>query len=332
MTAETETRAPGVFGMFGQELQAKKGGGKGLQKVHKDTPATAPASVLPITPAAPSPTPSVKVTADQDEDIVYRVNPEDVTPWKYANRPLNEFGALSEITESIRAYGQEIPALLRPIPGVKGKYELIYGRRRWTACLDLGVPLKAFIRAMDDQEAYKRMYIENEDREDITPWAKAISWKQAIDGGVYKNESALAAHLNIHRATLSNIMAFNRIASEIVEALGEEIKDVSIQSAKALAQLSTKEEIETAVALAERIKAGALNSDKITKAVRSALSTSEPGAETDTRSRVVTDPKGVKLFSVRVTGRGAVELSFTSEATKRYTQDELIEKIKGVFN
>ncbi|WP_181880463.1 ParB/RepB/Spo0J family partition protein [Ectopseudomonas mendocina] len=316
--------------MFAQDIkQGQPVKGKGLHKVHKDTPATVPASVLPITP---SPTPQVKVTADKDDDIIYRVNPEDVTPWKFADRPDDEFGDMTELTESIKTYGQEVPALLRPLSGQKGKYELIYGRRRWTACLDLGQPLKAFIRAMDDQEAFKRMYIENEKRNNLSSWAKAQSWKNAIEGGIYKNDSALAAHLGIHRATLSNIMAYNRIAPEIVKAMGTDIKSVSIQSAKALAQLNTKEEIETAVALAEKIKVGTLNSDKITKAVKSALTVGEPGAESDTRSRVVTDPKGIKLFSVRVTGRGAVELSFTSEATKRYTQDELIDKIKGVFN
>lgn len=66
MIGNDEERAPGVFGMFAQEIQQGQPpkGGKGLQKVHRDLPATAPVSV--ITPPSPTvkPKPAQKVEAD----------------------------------------------------------------------------------------------------------------------------------------------------------------------------------------------------------------------------------------------------------------------------
>lgn len=331
MIAGDEERAPGVFGMFAQEIQQGQAPkGKGLQKVHREAPAAAPVSV--ISPPSPSakPKPAQKIEADAADDTIYYVNPEDVTPWELADRPEDEFGDMNELTESIRAYGQEIPALLRPIAGSVGKYELIYGRRRWTACLDLGTKLKAFIRAMDDEEAFKRMYIENAKRNDLSAWAKAMSWQRAIDKGIYKTETALAAKLGIHRGTVNNIMAFTRIPKEVVQAIGKNMKSIGIHTAKALSQLETPEEIAVAVELAEKIGAGAIVAENVTKAIKARVSSTgeEPQEQ---KSRTITDDKGAKLFTVRTTGRGVTEFTFTSEAIKRASLDDLILKVKGIF-
>lgn len=257
-----DQRAPGAMGLMAlslaeQRQKAREGARPNLNRMFDDEPeGSTPALVV----SAPEPKPALvqekKPAASKESDtLLYWISPEDITPWELADRPDDEFGDMSELTESIRAYGQEVPALLRPIAGKKGKYELIYGRRRWTACLDLGIPVKAFIRAMDDEEAFKRMYIENAKRNDLSPWAKAQSWQRAIDKGIYKNESALAAKLGIHRGTVNNIMAFNRIPKEIVVAIGTNMKSVGIHTAKALSQLDNPEEITAAVEIADKIGA-----------------------------------------------------------------------------
>lgn len=329
MIGNEEERAPGVFGIFAQEIQQGQPpkGGKGLQKVHRDLPATAPVSV--ITP--PSPTvkqkPAQKVEADASDDTVYLLDPNDIEPWAFADRPEHEFGDLTSLTEKIRVHGQEVPALVRP-GKVKGKYELIYGRRRWTVCKDLGIKLKAFVRSIDDQEAHARMVIENE-RDPVSTWAKAMNYKKVIEAGVYPSESALAAKLGIHRASLSNIMAYNRIPEPVVEALGPQcMSGMGIHTAKAiLAASKSPEDVEVLVSNANKIVSGSLTGDNILKLVNKAKE-SKPR-----ETKIVTDDSGRKLFSLRTTGRGMTEVMFYQEAVKQFGGDEaFVSKIKGLFS
>lgn len=323
-------RAPGAMGMMAASLAEHRKGGPlpkaQLERVFDDPlpePAKAPVSVVP-TPAPTPKAPSVK--ADKSDDIVYYLDPNDVEPWFLADRRPGEFGDLSRMTESIRINGQEVPALVRP-GKTKGKYELIYGRRRWTVCKDLEIKLKTFIRAVSDQEAFEKMVLENLDREDVSNWTRALSFKAAIEAGVYPSESALAAKNNFHRATMSNIMSLTRIPEAVVEAIGEDgMQKMSIGSAKAiLAACKSEAGMEKVISLASKIAEGTLSGESITKTV-------ERSTKPDTReTKIVTTPDGKKLFSCRVTGRGMTELMFYPEALRDIPQEELLNKIKGLF-
>lgn len=337
-------RAPGAMGMMAASLAEQRNNAlaKGRAQLEKvfdddedDEPAPAPASVVSIesTPApspapvaAPTPAPVTQIKAGKSDDHIYLIDPNDVEPWELADRPDDEFGDLEGLTESIRAHGQETPALLRPIANRKGKYQLIYGRRRWTVCKDLGIKLKAFVRALDDKSAYQKMHLENADRQDLSAWAKACSYKKALDKGLYPSESALAAHLGIHRASLSNIMALNRIPSQVIEAIGPGMAKIGVQAAKAIINVCKDPlNVERVVSMADKIGSGTMGPESIISAVQKVQRSNER------ETRVITDEAGKKLFSCRVTGRGMTEVMFYPEALKRHTEEELINKIKGLF-
>ncbi len=50
---------------------------------------------------------------------------------------------LDELIESIRASGQQLPAMLRYRKGAGPRYVVVYGRRRIAACRALGIKVKA---------------------------------------------------------------------------------------------------------------------------------------------------------------------------------------------
>lgn len=54
------------------------------------------------------------------------------------------------LMDSLREYGQQVPVLVRPHPDGDGRYQIVYGRRRVLALRDLGVPVMALVRDLDD--------------------------------------------------------------------------------------------------------------------------------------------------------------------------------------
>lgn len=337
-------RAPGVMGLYAQTLaqQKQKGLAQGkarLEKVFDDEPeqeTPAPASVVskpePQAPKQPEPAAEVKVDASEpsttsrkrSSDAVHTLDPSRITPWELADRPVEEFGDLESLTESIRLHGQEVPILVRPT-SKRGEYELIYGRRRWTVCRDLGIKVKAFVREVDDKTAYELMCIENSDRSELSSWARALSYKKAIDKGLYPTESALAAHLGLSRSTMSNIMVYNRIPSDIATAIGPMTK-VSIQTAKAvLAASQEPDNIPALLDAATRIRDGDLCGDKVLSYIGRTKRSAGDGL------KVATDGEGRKLFSYRATGRGGYEIHFTKEAAKRKEIDDIVSHLSELL-
>lgn len=329
----TKPHAPGVMGIMAaslaeQRAKATQDTQGRLERVFDDDdfePATASASVVSIV-EEPSPSKPRTRGLERSTDVVVLLDADIVDPWKYADRPEDEFGDLEELTESIRAHGQETPALVRP-SAVKGRYELIYGRRRWTVCKDLGLKLKVVIKDLDDQAAFQKMYLENSSRKDLSPWARANSYKKALEAKLYASESALAAHLGIHRGSLGNIMCLTRLPSEVVEAIGPQgMSKMGVQTAKAILSLTKDpENLPKIVEMADKIATGTVGADTIAKAVAKAVT---PRSR-DTK--VVSDDSGRKLFSMRQTGRGMTEVMFYPEALRRYSEEELVNKIKGLF-
>ena len=59
---------------------------------------------------------------------------------------------LAGLVESIDGSGQQVPILVRPNPGVLGRFQIAYGRRRTSAALILGRPVRAVVRSLSDDE------------------------------------------------------------------------------------------------------------------------------------------------------------------------------------
>lgn len=92
-----------------------------------------------------------------------------------------------ELVDSIREKGVIEPIIIRAVTGKKKKYEVVAGERRFKAsCLLSGEEsirseIPAIIRKLTDDEAFDFMIIENLQREDLTPFEEAQSFKQYFE-------------------------------------------------------------------------------------------------------------------------------------------------------
>jgi ParB/RepB/Spo0J family partition protein len=99
----------------------------------------------------------------------------------------------TDIMESIRVHGVLQPILVR-VSGAKGcsfkqpgKLEIVAGERRYHCAVKAGrASIPAVIRELSDVQALELQYIENDQREDLDPMAKAAALKRVWDA--YKSE------------------------------------------------------------------------------------------------------------------------------------------------
>lgn len=305
----TFTPAP-LVREFDDELEAESES----KPAEEAKPAQKPAAKADAKVAQP------KKAANHDHDVIVELDPNVIDEWEMVDRPTDEFGDLSELTKSIAQHDQSIPILVRPKKN--GRYELIYGRRRWTICKDLDRKVKAFVRDLNDRDAYQQMVIENQHREDISSWARALSYKKALDTGIYSSQSALAAHLGIDRSVLNNILVYTKIPDNIVEAVGSFSK-VGIHAVRALLTLcEDKENIDHIIGLADRIASGELGAKTLPRAVER-LRDSAPRNPTTS----VADEHGAKVFSMRRTDRGVLQVTFAKDAIRHFSDEELQQRL-----
>lgn len=81
---------------------------------------------------------------------------------------------VADLAESIRAHGQQVPIMVRPIAERPGYYRIVYGRRRLRALSRLGVPAKALVRSLNDEQAILAQGQENSQRLDPSFIEKAL--------------------------------------------------------------------------------------------------------------------------------------------------------------
>jgi ParB-like chromosome segregation protein Spo0J len=93
----------------------------------------------------------------------------------YQARRVFPAAAMAALTESIRRNGLLQPVVVRPRPG--GRFELIAGERRWRVAQLLGWErIATVVRDVDDLTAHLLGQIENDAREDVSAWERALGY------------------------------------------------------------------------------------------------------------------------------------------------------------
>lgn len=127
--------------------------------------------------------------------------------------------AHGELLASIRDYGQQVPVLVRPHPVAEGRYQIVYGRRRLMALRELGQPVKALVRDLDDREAVLAQGQENSARRDLTFIEKANFARQLRDAGY--DRKVVCDALNTDKTLISRMLSVaDRVPAEVIETIG----------------------------------------------------------------------------------------------------------------
>ena len=126
---------------------------------------------------------------------------------------------VADLTESIRVHGQQVPIMVRPIAERPGHYRVVYGRRRLRALRMLGIPAKALVRSLNDEQAILAQGQENSQRLDPSFVEKAL-FAAELTGAGYDQPVILDA-LAVDKPMLSRMTKVARaIPAPVIEAIG----------------------------------------------------------------------------------------------------------------
>lgn len=125
----------------------------------------------------------------------------------------------SELMRSIAEYGQQVPVLVRPHPTAEGRFQIVYGRRRVLAMRDLGQPVKALVRDLDDQQLVIAQGQENTARRDLSFIEKVNFARQMEEAGY--SRKVICDALSIDKTLISRMLSVaGRIPVGVISAIG----------------------------------------------------------------------------------------------------------------
>ena len=126
---------------------------------------------------------------------------------------------LAGLVESIDGSGQQVPILVRPNPGVLGRFQIAYGRRRTSAALILGRPVRAVVRSLSDDELVVAQGKENLERRDLSYIERAF-FALRLERHGFRRETIMSA-MGIGKGDLSTLIAVARtVPEDVVQAIG----------------------------------------------------------------------------------------------------------------
>jgi ParB family transcriptional regulator, chromosome partitioning protein len=224
-------------------------------------------------------------------------------------------GDVAALAESIKAHGQQVPIMVRPIAEKPGHYRIVYGRRRLRALALLGQPAKALVRSLSDEEAILAQGQENSQRLDPSFIEKAL-FAAELTGGGY-DQSVILDALAIDKPMLSRMSKVaGVIPEEVIQLIGS-AHGIGRRRWEDLADRVRTHEMDLRGVAAGLDLEGAKASDdrfaQISDAVTRMLKTQAPEPPLPSPTRAVTLSDGTTLAEIKDTPRAVtVKLSKTS--------------------
>ena len=175
--------------------------------------------------------------------------------WRYNDRPKSELGNISELANNIKQVGQQQPCIVRELI-IGKKYELIAGERRWRAVKLLNRDLKVVIKSLTDYDAALVQAAENNNRLNLSDYAKGQSYVTLIKIGILKQKD-LIEKLGKTKQQISALLSYAKIPQSINNAIID-YSLVSPRTAETIKQMSSKGApyINSIIKLADKIRNG----------------------------------------------------------------------------
>ena len=137
--------------------------------------------------------------------------------------------AITELGMSIAAEGQINAIIVRP---ANGRYELIGGERRWRAVQTLGLKsIRAVVRHLTDDETALMALVDNDAREDLTDYERALRYKFMLDKKLAKSAADLARRVGKKELDISRCLAFHKLPQEVLPLLTQRPSFLSARAA-----------------------------------------------------------------------------------------------------
>lgn len=162
----------------------------------------------------------LKAIVEAGGGTVLELDPALIDPSPYPDRLSDDDGSDFEtFKRSIEAEGQKVPIQVRQHPSSAGRYQIVYGHRRWRAAKELGRGVRALEVDISDLDLVVAQGIENASRQDLT-WIERTLFASRMDDAGIKARNIYAA-LSIADAELARMRGVYRtIPADVIEAIG----------------------------------------------------------------------------------------------------------------
>lgn len=175
------------------------------------------------------------------------LDPDAVEPSFIPDRMLTDDGAFKGFVDAIGKEGQQVPILVRPHPEKPEKYQVAFGHRRLRAASELGIPVKAIVRPLSDQELVVAQGQENNERQDLS-YIEKVRFAQRLEQ-LFPRDIIMSA-LSVYKGDLSNMLSVAaKVPADVIDAIGP---------AHGIGRRSW-------IALADSLATGKVNIDKLRK-------------------------------------------------------------------
>ncbi len=215
------------FGLLSAELES----GKTTDVSHEAPPAPSPATGnrvgAGVIGAAHRAIDDIRTERDRLKALVESggatvrdVDASLIDPSPYPDRlPDDDAASFDAFKRSIETDGQKVPIQIRKHPSDQGRFQIVYGHRRWRAAKELNKSVRAVEVDMSDLDLVVAQGIENASRQDLTWIERALFASRMDDAGIKARE--IYAALSIEAAELARMRSVYRaVPADIIEAIG----------------------------------------------------------------------------------------------------------------
>ena len=268
-----------------------------------------------------SPPHSTYINVTNSSDVL-EVMPSKIKNWLYNDRPENELGDIESLANEFKEIGQLQPCIVRPYSGENKEqvYELIVGERRWRAAALADLPLKVLVRELSNSEAAIIQASENNNRKDLSDFARGMSYFKLIDDGIVTAKH-LSDSLNISKQQLSRLLSFSKIPIEIKDAI-QDLSKISARTAEQIKQLSNKGNlyILAIIDCADKLRTGNFGYEKLESFVEKAINNSNTSARTIDK---LYSREGTHLFTLKNTDKPSPSLHFNKDLVSLFEKKKI---------
>lgn len=150
---------------------------------------------------------------------VVELDPFAIEPGGLADRLETDDAADGALRASIAEHGQQVPVLVRPHPERDGRYQIVYGRRRVLAMRDLGRPVKALVRDLDDRELVLAQGQENTARRDLS-FIEKVNFARQLEENGY-DRKVICDALSVDKTLASRMLSVaERVPAPVIAMIG----------------------------------------------------------------------------------------------------------------
>ncbi|MDC0535851.1 ParB/RepB/Spo0J family partition protein [Francisellaceae bacterium] len=171
---------------------------------------------------------------------IHDINPEQIRNWVFSDRPEPELGDIASLAKDMKENGQQQACVIRPVSdnNTNIKYELIIGERRWHASKIANISLRCEIKDLSDQQSAIIQATENDQRKDLSMYAKGMSYSKLINANILTQKD-LQNKLKKSPQNISRLLSYSKIPKIIHDSISDWSK-VTPGTSETIVRLSKK--------------------------------------------------------------------------------------------